>query len=134
MKFRKWIKGTVLAIAVITSLTFSLSFFPHKVISIESENVSKITIFDGNTGEEMEITDKKAMNPIIHNLNSITFQKGKPSFGYMGYSFRTTIYSESGKVLESLIINSSDTIRFNGFFYRAVEGVIDYEYIEEIVK
>ena len=45
----------------------------------------------------MEITDESNIKHIINNLNEVTFQKGKSSFGYMGFSFNTTIFDKKGK-------------------------------------
>lgn len=128
---KKWI---AILIPTILLLAFALTYLPHKIINIEPTKVSKITIFDGNTGNETDITDEKKINQIITNLNAVTFQKGKPSFGYMGYSFRTTIFDEDGKELKEFIINSSDTIRYKGFFYTSKRNAIDYGYIEELVR
>lgn len=71
---------------------------------------------------------------MINNLNEVTFQKGKPSFGYLGYSFRTIIFDDKGKKIKELTINSNDTIRYNGFFYTSVDNTIDYDYIEKLVR
>ncbi|MBU8880876.1 hypothetical protein BGM26_18135 [Bacillus sp. FJAT-29790] len=131
MKKIKWI---IIAIPLILLLIFSLTYIPHKVMSVDTSNVSKVAVFDGNTGYDIEITDETDINYIINNLNEVTFQKGKPSVGYMGYSFRTTIFDKKGKTIKELIINSNDTIRYKGFFYTSVDNLIDYDYIEQLVR
>lgn len=134
MKNRKYVKWFLLGILVILTLLFSLTYLPHKVINIEPSNVSKVIIFDGNTGNELEITDRKNLYYFITNLNNIRFQKGKPSIGYMGYSFRTTFLDHSGKVIKEVTINSSDTIRYNGFFYKSQNSDIDYDYLVKLTR
>jgi hypothetical protein len=129
---RKWL--IIVSIPFILLLFFALTFIPHKLIKIDDEVVSKIVVFDGNTGYETEITNSEAITHIINNLNEITFQKGKPSWGYMGYSFDTTILDQDGVVMKEFIINSNDTIRYKGFFYKDKTKSIDYEYIEELVR
>ncbi|WP_456270972.1 hypothetical protein [Bacillus sp. AK031] len=129
---RKWL--IIAAIPSVLLLIFALTFIPHKFMNIDPSDVSKITVFDGNTGFETEITDRESIRHIINNLNAVTTQKGKPSFGYMGYSFRTTIFNQEGQRLKEFIINSDDTIRYRGFFHRAVHHSIDYEYIERLVR
>jgi hypothetical protein len=111
-----------------------LTYIPHKIISIDPSNISKITVFDGNSGNEVEITDATDINHIIGNLNEVTFQKGKPSFGYSGFSFRTAIFDDNGKKITELTINSKDTIRHKGFFYTSVDKLIDYNYIEQLIR
>ncbi|WP_186577720.1 hypothetical protein [Aquibacillus kalidii] len=128
---RKWI---ILAIPIVLVLIFILTFIPHKVVKIDPNNVSKITVFDGNTGNEIEITDNNDISHIINNLNNVTFQKEKLSIGYMGFNFRATIFDSKGNEIKSLIINSSKTIRYRGFFYRSTNIPIDYNYIEKLVE
>ncbi|WP_246943636.1 hypothetical protein [Bacillus pinisoli] len=130
----KKIKWVIIAVPFIILLIFAATYIPHKVVDMDASNVSKITIFDGNTGYEMDITDKSNITYIIKNLNEVTFQKGKSSFGYMGFSFNTTIFDHDGKVIQNFIINSTDTIRYKGFFYRAKDQLIDYDYIEQLVR
>jgi hypothetical protein len=122
-----------LAIPLLLLLAFGLTYIPHNVVNIEPSKVSKITVFDGNTGYELEIKDESDINYIINNLNNITFQKGKLTFGYMGYSYKTTIYNHKGKAIKELIINSNDTIRYKGFFYISKNHSIDFNYIKQLL-
>ncbi|GMK41303.1 hypothetical protein PCCS19_43590 [Paenibacillus sp. CCS19] len=94
--------------------------------------MSKIIVFNGSTGKQIEITEPDHIQHIVDNLNGITFHKGKMSLGYMGYSFRTTVYDNKGKVIKRFIINTPDTIRYQGFFYKAPGNQIDYDYIEKL--
>ncbi|MDR7073566.1 hypothetical protein J2X07_002553 [Fictibacillus barbaricus] len=130
----KWIKRVAIGFSITLALIFALTYIPHKILSIEPTEVSKITIFDGNTGIKTIITDKNNINHIINNFNDVTFQKGKSSFGYMGYSFRTTIFDNEGKVTKEFTINSSDTIIYNGFFFKTKDNAIEYDYLEKLVS
>ncbi|MFD1019481.1 hypothetical protein [Thalassobacillus hwangdonensis] len=131
MKKRKLL---IIAVPILLVFLYGFTYFPQKLISIDPSEVSKITVFDGNTGEKVEITDEADINHVILNLNEVTFRKGKPSFMYSGYSFDTTILNHEGKSLMELTINTSDTIRYKGFFYTAVENSIDYDYMESLVR
>ena len=106
---------------------------PTSMVNIPSSEVSEIMIFNGNTGKETSITDKKEIEHIIGNLNAISVKKEKVSLGHMGYSFRTTIYNTDGAVYKEFIINSNNTIRKDPFFYRDSSESIDYEYIQELL-
>lgn len=130
----KRIKLIIVAIPLALLLLFASTYIPHKVIRIEPSVVSKITVFDGSTGKEVEIIKEPDIDHIVSNLKQVTFQKGKPSFFYMGYSFRTTFTDKNGKTIKEIIINSNDRIRYSGFFYRAVDNSIDYDYIERLVR
>jgi hypothetical protein len=132
LKKRIWI--LVITIPCVFLLLFPLTFIPHKLVNIDPSEISKIMVFDGNTGYQVEITDSNEINHIIDNLNEITFKKGKPSFMYSGYSFHTTILDRNGEIIRELTINSPDTVRYNGFFYTSTDHNIDYDYIEKLVR
>jgi len=107
---------------------------PITIIDIEPSEVSKISVFDGNTGKSITITDETDIKHIINNLNKVSLQKEKISLGYAGYSYRTTIYKVNGSVYKEFIINSNDTIRKDPFFYRDPEGQIDYMVIQKLFE
>ncbi len=111
---------------------YATTYIPQKIITIKPSEVSKIEIFDGSIGEQITVTESEQIEHIISNLNKITFKKGKLSVGYMGYKFRMTIYDNSGKEYKELIINSSDLIRYRGFFYTDGTSSIDYDYIDNL--
>lgn len=125
-------KRILLGVLICVLVLFGLSYIPQPVVSLSPSKISKITVFNGGTGYEIDITDERDIRHIINNLNDVTFQKGKTSFGYMGYSFDVTIYNHKGKPLKELIINSEDTIRYKGFFHTATKNEIDYEYINRL--
>jgi len=107
---------------------------PSKMIKINPQEVKKIEIFNGNNGKEILITERSEIEHIINNIKSISFKKEKISIGYMGYSFRTTIYKSNGSVYKTFIINSEDTIRRDPFFYRDSTGSIDYNFIKDLFE
>ncbi len=113
-------------------LIYLLTYIPHKIVNIDCTEVSKIEIFDGEQGKEITITNNNEIEHIISNLNNIKLQKGKCSIGYMGYRFNITIYKKNGKKYKELIINSNDTIRYKGFFYKDNLGNIDYDYLDNL--
>jgi hypothetical protein len=50
----------------------------------------------------------------------------------MGCGYITTVYKANGNVYKKFIINSSDTIRKDPFFYQDSSGSIDSEYIHKL--
>ena len=109
---------------------------PIDLPDLDPNEVMEIEVFNGNTGNATHIADKSQIENIIDNLNSVKMKREKPSVGYMGYNFKITIYLSDGSVAggwNQFIINSSDTIRKDPFFYTVVEGNIDYDYIDGIV-
>ena len=109
---------------------------PINMMNLNPSEIGEISIFDGNTGTAVHITKEKDIGHIITNLNSIVLKRGKVSLFRMGYSLRTTIYLKNGaevKGWHTFIINDSSLIRKDPFFYKVMEGKIDYEYIQNIV-
>jgi hypothetical protein len=57
--------------------------------------------------------------------------RGKVSVNYGGYSFQMKFYDHRGNEIDSFIINSSDTIRDDPFFYRC-NGDLCFDYFKEL--
>ncbi|MFO8193050.1 MAG: hypothetical protein R6U08_09900 [Bacillota bacterium] len=106
---------------------------PVNMTHIEPEEVSKIKIFDGNTGKPTIIIEPDDIKHIIENLNKVSLKKEKISMGYMGYSFRVTIYI-GDNIYKEFYINSEDTIRKDPFFYHDISRSIDYDFIKELIE
>jgi len=116
-------------------LLFGLASIPQHVVNIKPADVSRIVIFDGSTGREVEITEAQVIRHIVANLNEVTFERGKLSIGYLGFRFRTTLYNDGGKAIKTITINSAEVIRYKGFFYTANKDKrIDFSYIEGLFK
>jgi len=131
---RKKFRILLIGIPILLIIGFACTYIPHKIVNIEPSKVSKIAIFDGNSGDFFEVTARTDINHIINNLNDVTFQKGKASYGYLGYRFNTKIFDQEGELLKELIINSDDTIRYKGFFYQSVGSILPYDYIDKLIK
>jgi hypothetical protein len=132
MKNKKMFIGILCVIVVIIIGSLIWWYTPCSITNIAPSEVSKIKVFDGNTGKSITITDASDIEHIITNLNKVSLKKEKISLGYMGYSFRTTVYKDNSEVYKEFIINSSNTIRKDPFFYRDSSGSIDYKYIQKL--
>jgi hypothetical protein len=135
MKRKLLIILSIISIVVISGVIWYIS--PLDLIQLNLEDVLEISIFDGNTGTSLHITEKEDITNIINNLNAVKLKSKKVSTGYTGYSFKTTIYLNNGEEADgwnNFIINSKDTIRKDLFFYKVVEGSIDYQYIKTLIQ
>ena len=135
MKKKLLIILSIISIVVISGVIWYIS--PLDLIQLNPEDVLEISIFDGNTGTSLHITEKEDITYIINNLNVVKLKRKKVSTGYTGYSFKTTIYLNNGEEANgwnNFIINSKDTIRKDPFFYNVVEGSIDYQYIKTLIQ
>ena len=128
----------LLSVVAIFLVGFSVWYnIPIDLMSLDHNEVLEIVVFNGNTGKVTHITDKGEIQHIIDNLNDVELKRSKPSVGYSGYSFKTTIYLLDGNEADgwnNFIINSDDRIRKDPFFYTVSKGKIDYDYIESIVE
>lgn len=110
---------------------------PIHLMNLDYNEVKEIAVFNGNSGNTTHITDKGQIQYIVDNLNDVEVKRSKLSIGYIGYSFKLTIYLSDGSEADgwnNFIINSGDTIRKDPFFYSVIKGKIDYSYIENIVE
>lgn len=125
--------------AVVILLTGIIVWFniPLDLMNLDPNEVMEIIVFNGNSGNTTHITDKEQIQHIVENLNDVEVKRSKPSLGYLGYSFKVTIYLSDGNEADNwnnFIINSDDTIRKDPFFYSVAKGTIDYSYIKSIVE
>lgn len=98
---------------------------------VEPSDVKSMSVFDGNTGQDFDISDTGEIRYIVENIQDNKMERDKVSIGYSGYGFRVYFYDKAGKKIESFIINSADTIRKDPFFYRC-DGDLCYDYLEEL--
>ena len=128
----------LLSVVAIFLVGFSVWYnAPIDLMSLDHNKVLEIVVFNGNTGNTTHIVDKEQIQHIIENLNDVELKRNKPSVGYSGYSFKTTIYLIDGNEADgwnNFIINSDDTIRKDPFFYTVNKGKIDYDYIKSITE
>lgn len=104
------------------------------VCPINASQVSQIQILCGYNGRTYKISNKADIEHILGNLGEITFKKGDSAEGRVGFSFATKFYDKSGNELWGCIINSSDTIVYNNYFYKDSTSSIDFDYINNLIQ
>ncbi|WP_128894148.1 hypothetical protein [Longirhabdus pacifica] len=131
---KKWKKVLLIIISILLMFAgiFSLTFIPHKIITIDPSEVSKIEIFSGNSGDEITVTNENQIEHIISNLNEIRFQKNEFVFWRLGYDLNITIYNKNGKRYKEFIMNGNESIRYNFFIFEDNTKSIDYDYIDNL--
>ena len=131
-------KTVILTVAAILLVGITLWYnAPIDLMNLNHNDVMEIVVFNGNSGNTTHITDKEQIQHIIENLNDVEIKKAKPSVGYLGYSFKLTVYLSDGNEADdwnNFIINSDYTIRKDPFFYSVTKGKIDYNYIKNITE
>lgn len=128
---------TALAIVVILAAAAIWYHLPIHLLDADPAAVTEIVVFNGHIGKETHITDKAQIEHIVENLNQVRLKRWKPSVGYSGFSFRTTLVFAEGEKADGwdhFIINAEDTVRKDPFFYTVVSEPIDYDYLAGIVS
>ncbi len=127
-KFRLIIAITFVFVAALAIWYFMPTAFLSKV---NPSDIKSISVFDGNTGESFDFSDTDEIRYVVENIQSTIMKKDTLSMGYTGYSFRISFFDENEKEMESFIINSSNTIRKDPFFYRC-DGDLCFDYLKEL--
>ena len=127
-KFRLIIAITFVLAAALAIWYFNTTTFLRKV---NPSDIKSIFVFDGNTGESFDFSDTDEIRYVVENIQSTKMKKDTLSMGYTGYSFRISFFDKNGKEIENFIINSSNTIRKDPFFYRC-DGNLCFDYLKEL--
>ncbi|MBQ4578596.1 MAG: hypothetical protein IJA84_05980 [Clostridia bacterium] len=132
MRFWKIIKWTWFPVALLIAVAYF--YAPVTFLKgVSPEEIACITIFDGNTGSESEVTRQKDIAYIVENLQSVPVRRTGISILEPGYRFRMTFTDEKGELVETLTVNSSDTIRKDPFFLTTEEGGLCFDYIWDLM-
>ena len=132
MRFWKIIKWTWFPILLLILVAYY--YAPVTFLKgVDPADIAAITIFDGNTGSESEITKQKDIAYIVENIQGVPVRRTGISILEMGYRFRMTFTDEKGELVETLTINSTDTIRKDPFFLTSEEGGLCFDYIWDLM-
>ena len=132
MRFWKIVKWTWFPVALLILVAYF--YAPVTFLKgVESTQIDTVYIFDGNTGEELALTNQKDIAYILENIQSVPVRRTGISILEMGYRFRMTFTDEKGGVVEELTINSADTIRQDPFFFTTEEGGLCFDYIWDLM-
>ena len=99
---------------------------------VKASDVSRIEVFDGNTGKGFDIDAGADIARILDDLQSATIRREGISLGHMGERFRLTFYDTNAKELTHFTVNSETTIRRDPFFYRDSTGSLCVDVLEEL--
>ena len=99
---------------------------------VKASDVSRIEVFDGNTGKGFDIDAGADIARILDDLQSATLRREGISLGHTGERFRLTFYDMNDKVLTHFTVNSETTIRRDPFFYRDSTDSLCADVLEEL--
>lgn len=131
-------KRIIISLAVVLAVSLVIWYkFPVHIADADPADVGEIVIFNGNNGKLSRITDADEIEKVMETLHSVRFVRTKLAGAYDGFNLDTAIYLKNGERAggwNDFVINSADSIKAGAFFYKAVGGTIDYDYIEQLAK
>ena len=133
MKHKKirFIIATVFVLIVALAIWY---FIPTTFLSkVNPSDIKSISVFDGNTGERFDFSNADEIHYVVENIQNTKMKKDTLSIGYTGFRFRISFFDRNGKEIESFIINTSNTIRKDPFFYRC-DGNLCFDYLKELAE
>ena len=72
-------------------------FMPTTFLSkVTPSDIKSISVFDGNTGESFDFSDRDEIRYVVENIQNTKMKKDTLSIGYTGYSFRISFFDENG--------------------------------------
>ncbi len=117
---------------------FVWRFMPVRFLRlVESEEIAVIEVFNGNNGNEFEITDPEDIFNIVSSIKQVTFRK-KTTISDVAYWYRLTFIDENGEEIDSLAIQNHYCMRKNitskreGFFFCNGELGEIADYLEKL--
>ena len=127
----RFVIATVFVLIVALAIWY---FIPTTFLNkVNPSDIKSISVFDGNTGERFDFSNTDEIHYIVENIQNTKMKEDTLSIGYTGFRFRISFFDRNGKEIESFIINTSNTIRKDPFFYRC-DGNLCFDYLKELVE
>ena len=99
--------------------------------NVNIDDVEKVTIKSGGTGESVDITEPEDIEYITNSINSLEYSKGEKVNGD-GWNYILRWYNSDGEIAEEITLLGTDTIIFDGHYYRNIsDGEIDISFLME---
>ncbi len=100
--------------------------------SVSSEDVSRIEVFGGDTGDIFYIDDPNTIAEIIDNIKGLSLKKSKISLMYSGALFNLNFLNAYDVSLYTITINDRKTIRKDPFFYNDASESICFDLLMKL--
>lgn len=105
---------------IIILIVGNSSYFSSRTFNFDEDKVNKITIMDGNTGNQKAITDKEAIKNIINIINNNNFTNKKTS-DTDGWAYSIDVMQNDTTVNFSILSESIVTV--DGMLYTSSEDL-----------
>ena len=130
-KKTKIVVGCVVLLLIVCG--FIWWFMPvHFLREVEPEEVVMIKVFNGNNGDEFEVTNPDDISYVANTIKQISLKKDSFTSG-VDYYYILTFINEDGEEMDSFGIQNPYIMRKGNAFYRC-NGELDTvaEYLENL--
>jgi hypothetical protein len=135
MKKKYILYGIILALILSIIAACFWYFTPKSFLKgVDSNEISSISVFAGNTGQLIVLDDTEDIATIVKNIQSNKMKRGKFSSNYDGFAFSLTFKDKDGNEIDRFIINSKNVIGDDLFFYKCENGELCYDFLSELVN
>lgn len=111
------------ALLALVIILWVIYFLPKTFLSgVDPAEIASIRVFDGSDGTTFVIDEREDIDTIVSRVQGTKMKRGKRSSGYDGFRFSLIFVGQDEKTLETLILNSADTIRKDPFFYETKDA------------
>ena len=130
-KKKKIVVGSIVLLFVVCGLIWWLMPV-HFLREVESQEVAAIVVFNGNNGDEFEVTNSDDISYIVDSIKQITLRKDNFTSG-VDYYYILTFTNGNGEDIDSFGIQNYYFMRRGDIFYRC-NGELDTiaEYLENL--
>ncbi|GEM_PF-984842 len=118
----------ILGFVISVSLLYGITLIPHKLIYLEVEDVAKITIIHGTTGDKITIHNSEDIKHLVDNLNNISIHKLEINL-HKGFNYYISLYDNEGNVIEGFAFTDK-RVSNKDFSFSVFKGKLDTQYIE----
>ncbi len=97
-----------------------------------SADIKSISVFDGSTGKQFEITDSESIERIVDSIQGIKFKKSGISANVDGFCFSMSFHNQDGDLIDAFTVNSDNKIRKEPFFYDTDGDMNIFDFLKEL--
>lgn len=113
-----------IALIIIVFAFFVWYNIPVKLLPENVDAIAEIYLKDGNTGQEVTISNSEAVHFIVESLHDVYFKRDGLALG-VGTSYRLTFISNDMRIKSKIIIQTGREVKKGIFFYTLLDDTQD---------
>ncbi|WP_024856463.1 hypothetical protein [Ruminococcus albus] len=107
-------------------------FMPFKMLDVPSEQIRSVHLFNGRTGEGIDITEKEDIKKIAKAFEGVELRRKEASWR-LGYYIHITFEFENSRT-KDYIVNDTDNVTRGMIIYDVTSGCVDISILEDYLQ